>query len=160
MKLRASLLLTFCLFTTAASTFAADAPKEKPKPKPELPTYLNAETAGPDYADQGEYSNDWGAAQVIALGDGNFRLVIYQGGFPGAGADLATKTSTEGKREGSKINFAAGANGFKHSLANGVLTTTTTGGDEYTMKKIQRTSPTLGAKAPAGALVLYDGSNV
>ena len=160
MKLRPSLLLTFCLFiTTAAFVFAADAPKEKPKPKPELPTFLDAAKAGPDYADQGEYSNDWGAAQVIALGDDKFRLVIYQGGFPGAGGDLSTKTTVEGKREGDKINFATAPNGFKHRLAKGVLTTVSTGGDEYTMEKIERTSPTLGAKPPAGAIVLYDGSN-
>ena len=66
----------------------------------------------------------------------------------------------EGKRESDKINFAASANGFKHSLANGVLTTTTTGGDEYTMKKVQRASPTLAAKPPSDAVVLFDGSNV
>ena len=34
MKLHASLLLTFCLITTAASIFAADVEKPKPKPKP------------------------------------------------------------------------------------------------------------------------------
>src|SRR5207249_2595037 len=151
-----SLLLTVCL---ATSVSAADPPKEKPKPKPEAETFLDADKAGPDYAEQGEYSNDWGGAQVIALGNGNFRLVIYPGGLPGAGWDQSTKTTAEGKREGEKINFAPSANGFKHSLANGVLTTLNTNGDEYTMKKIQRTSPTLGARPPAGSVVLYDGSN-
>src|SRR4029077_14864318 len=133
---------------------AAD-PKPKEK-KPELPTFLTIETAGPDYTDQGEYSNDWGGAQVIALGDSRFRLVIYQGGLPGAGWDqtAATKTTVEGKREGDKIVLAVAPNGFTHSLANGVLTTVNTTGDEYTMKKTQRTSPTLGAKPPAGALAL------
>ena len=89
----------FALCLVAGSLSAADKPKEK---KPELPTYLTIETAGPDYADQGEYSNDWGGAQVIALGEGRFRLVIYQGGLPGAGWDLSasTKTAVEGKREG------------------------------------------------------------
>jgi len=109
---------------------------------------------------QGEYSNDWGGAQVIALGDSRFRLVIYQGGFPGAGWDQGDKTTVEGKREDDKINFAAAPNGFKHSLADGTLTTATPNGDEYKMKKIQRTSPALGAKPPTGAIVLYDGSNV
>ncbi len=146
----------------AVSAFAADPPKDKPKPqpKPEAETFLTVEKAGPDYADQGEYSNDWGAAQVIALGSNNFRLVIYQGGFPGAGWDQNNKTVVEGKREADRINFAVAPNGFKHNLANGVLTTISTGGDEYTMKKVQRASPTLGAKPPSGAIVLYDGSNV
>jgi len=158
MKPYKSLLLLFGL-TTAAVLNAAEPPNEKPK-KPEAPTFLDAEKAGPDYADQGEYSNDWGGAQVIALGDSRFRLVIYQGGFPGAGWDQANKTTVEGKREGDKINFAAAPNGFKHSLADGTVTTVTPNGDEYKMKKTQRTSPTLGAKPPAGAIVLYDGSNV
>ena len=75
MKTHKSLLLLFGL-TAAASLIAADPPKEKPK-KPEAETFLDAEKAGRDYADQGEYSNDWGGAQVIALGDSRFRLVIY-----------------------------------------------------------------------------------
>src|SRR6266404_5578668 len=117
MKIYKSLLLLFGLTTAASLLAAADPPKEKPK-KPEAPTFLDAEKAGPDYADQGEYSNDWGGAQVIALGDSRFRLVIYQGGLPGAGWDqtAATKTTVEGKREGDKIVFAAAPNGFKHSL--------------------------------------------
>src|SRR5438132_11066549 len=92
MKMVLLVLFTLCL--AAASLSAADKPKEK---KPEAPTFLTVETAGPDYADQGEYSNDWGGAQVIALGDSRFRLVIYQGGLPGAGWDqtVATKTVLE-----------------------------------------------------------------
>src|SRR6266478_3913614 len=156
MKIYESLLLSVCL---AGAVSAAEPATEKAKPKPPAETFLDQEKAGADYADQGEYSNDWGGAQVIALGNGNFRLVIYPGGLPGAGWDQNTKTMTEGKREGGKINFAPSANGFKHSLANAVLTTLNTNGDEYTMKKIQRTSPTLGAKPPPGAVVLYHGSD-
>lgn len=157
MKIHQSLLLALCLAVPAVVS-AADKPKER---KPELETFIDAEKAGPDYADQGEYSNDWGGAQVIALGNARFRLVIYRGGLPGAGWDQSaeSKTSVEGKRVGDKIVFAAAPNGFKHQLANGVLTTINTNGDEYMMKKLQRTSPTLGAKAPEGAVVLYDGSN-
>src|SRR5205809_496457 len=126
MNIQRSFLLTL-LFAAALAVSAADKPK-----KPELPTYLTVETAGPDYSDQGEYSNDWGGAQAIALGDSQFRLVIYQGGLPGAGWDptAATKTTVEGKREGDKIIFAPAPNGFKHSLANCVLTTVNTDGAE------------------------------
>jgi hypothetical protein len=128
--------------------------------KPIAETYLDPEKAGPDYADQGEYANDWGGAQVIALGQDKFRLVIHKGGLPGAGWDKSPKTELEGKREGDKIVFAKAPNGFAHSLANGALTTVTENGDTYTMKKITRSSPTLGARPPANALVLFDGSNV
>ena len=66
------------------SSLAADPPAEKPKP----PTYLTVETAGRDYPPQGEYLNDWGGAQIIALGDDNFRMVTLKGGLtqPEAGA--------------------------------------------------------------------------
>lgn len=122
-------------------------------------TYLTPESAGPDYADQGEYANDWGGAQVIALGDSKFRLVIYKDGLPGAGWDGERRPEVEGKREGDRIVFAPTDSGMKHHIAKGVLTTVTPNGDEYTMAKTERRSPTLGAKPPKGALVLFDGSN-
>jgi 3-keto-disaccharide hydrolase len=121
-------------------------------------TYLDAALAGPDYADQGEYLNDWGGAQVIALGDSKFRLVIYKGGLPGAGWDGERNPGLEGKREGEQIVFAPSDNGFKHFLAKGVLKTVTTDGNEYHMNKTERTSPSMGAK-PARGIILFDGSN-
>ena len=67
--------------------------------------FLTVESAGQDYADQGEYANDWGGAQVIALGDDRFRLVIHKGGLPGAGWDKSPKTEVEGRRNGAAILF-------------------------------------------------------
>src|ERR1051326_111356 len=130
-----SLLLTLNL-AAAMAAGAADKPKAE--------TFLDPEKAGPDYADQGEYSNDWGGAQVIALGEDRFRLVIHKGGLPGAGWDKSPETELEGKREGDKSVFAKAPNGFTHSLAHGVLSVVTENGDTYTMKKTTRTSPTLG----------------
>lgn len=121
-------------------------------------TYLDPATAGPDYADQGEYQNDWGGAQVIALGQDKFRLVIYQGGLPGAGWNGQRRPEMEGKRDGNQIVFAPGESGFKHSLASGVLKTVTPDGNEYTMNKTERKSPSLGAK-PVKGTILFDGSN-
>src|SRR5690349_11465341 len=103
------LLSTVC----AATLFAADqkpkAPDAKPAApaKPPAPTYTTAEQGGQDYADQGEYKNDWGGAQIIALGDDNFRMVTYKGGLPGDGWDKETKTEIKGKRDGSKIVFTS-----------------------------------------------------
>ncbi len=126
---------------------------------PKNPIYLDAASAGADYAAQGEYKNDWGGAQVIALGGGEFRMVTYRGGLPGAGWDKELRTEIKGKRDGDKIAFA-GENSFAAVLAGGKITITTADGGPYEMEKTERTSPTLGAKAPAGAVVLFDGSNV
>jgi len=148
--------LTFLLsLPFLASTLSLTA-AEGDKPKPQ--TYLTIETAGPDYAPQGEYLNDWGGAQVIALGDDKFRLVTYKGGLPGAGWDKETRSEAEGKRDGEKIVFA-GKDEFKAELAGGKISITVASGGPYTMEKTSRTSPTLGAKPPPGALVLFDGKN-
>ena len=150
------ILLTTLL--TAVHLSAADAEKPRAaadaKPaKPKAETYLTVETAGRDYADQGEYLNDWGGAQVIALGDDKFRLVSYKGGLPGAGWDKETRSQAEGRRDGDQIVFT-GANDYKAELAGGTITIHTADGGPWTMKKTTRTSPAMGAKPPSGAVVL------
>jgi len=150
-------LLYLLAFATVLPLTAADPPKPEP-PKPEPPTYLTAAEGGRDYADQGEFLNDWGGAQVIALGADAFRLVSYKGGLPGAGWDKETRREIDGKRDGDAVRFA-GSDGYTAVLAEGALTIRTATGGPYTMKKTVRTSPTIGAKPPAGAIVLFDGSN-
>jgi hypothetical protein len=148
-----SILIALLSFAVASQAAAPSTAASKPQ------AFLTVESAGQDYADQGEYLNDWGGAQVIALGNDKFRVVIHKGGLPGAGWDLSPKTEVEGKREGSAILFTNTSNGWTYSLAEGVLKTTSSNGDVYEMKKTSRTSPTLGAKPPSGAEVLFDGSN-
>lgn len=151
-------LLVTILLAIALPLAAADPPKPAP-PKPEPPTYLTPAEGGKDYADQGEFLNDWGGAQVIALGADAFRLVTFKGGLPGAGWDKQTRSEMEGKREGESIRFA-GNDGVTAVLADGILSIKTATGGPYAMKKTVRTSPTIGAKPPAGAVVLFDGSSV
>ncbi len=156
--MKSILLLTTLLTAVHLTAAEADKPKAdpaKPAPKPKAETYLTVETAGRDYADQGEFLNDWGGAQVIALGEDKFRLVTYKGGLPGSGWDKETRSQAEGKRDGDKIAFA-GPNDFKAELAAGALSISTADGGPWTMKKTSRTSPTMGAKPPAGATLLFD----
>lgn len=121
-------------------------------------TYLDPMDAGRDYVDQGEYKNSWGGAQVIALGDDNFRMVTYKGGLPGAGWDKKSREEISGKRQGDKIIFT-GANEYRAELENGKITIRSSAGGPWTMEKVERKSPTLGAKPPRGAVVLFDGTS-
>ncbi|MBI1842503.1 MAG: DUF1080 domain-containing protein [Verrucomicrobia bacterium] len=159
-----AILCALALAAVSVSVFAAE----------EKPTYLTPAAGGADYASQGEYKNDWGGAQVIALGNDEFRMVTYPGGLPGAGWNQETRTQIPGKRVEKKValtgdnGFKAelvddkivftGENGYKAELAGGKITIHTATGGPYTMEKIERKSPTLGEKPPAGAVVLFDGS--
>lgn len=123
-----------------------------------IPTYTDAASGGQDFADQGEYKNDWGGAQVIALGDGQFRMVTYPGGLPGSGWNATSKTEIPGKRVQDQIVFT-GENQYHAELKAGRITIHTSSGGPYVMEKTERKSPTLGATPPAGAVVLFDGSS-
>ena len=143
-------LFTFVLLTLATALYAAD--------KPEGPIFIEPAAAGQDYADQGEYKNDWGGAQVIALGDSTFQMVTYPGGLPGDGWQHENKRENSGKRQGDKVVFT-GNDGYRADLASGKITINTSSGGPYTMDKVERKSVTLDAKPPAGARVLFDGTS-
>lgn len=159
MKATLALLI---LLSVAASTAvrAADPAPKAAKPKPIA--YLTAEEAGkagPDFALQGEYANATLGAQVIAMGEGKFRAMFHQGGLPGAGWDQSPKVELNGVLNGETIVFTANTGGWNATAGNGRLTGNNAGGGMFVLKKTVRTSPTLGARPPAGATVLFNGSN-
>jgi hypothetical protein len=126
------------------------------------PAFTNVAEAGPDYAVQGEYVGEagdhkWGA-QVIALGDGKFELVGYEGGLPGDGWQRGDETKEAlGERAGDEVKFQG--DDFTLTIQDGVISVKNADGEVLgTLKKTERKSPTLGAKAPAEAKVLFDGT--
>ncbi len=131
--------------TLATSAFAADDASIEP------------ENAGPDFAVQGEYVGDNAAAQVIALGDGKFHIVGWAHGLPGTTDEAEKVAELDAQREGDRIVFAT--NGWKGSIENGVLSGVSPDGDKASVKHTLRESPAAGAKPPAGATVLFDGTN-
>lgn len=146
-------LLFASSLTLASSALAQQAAKPKP------PTYLTEEQArelGPDFDLQGEYAAPQLGAQVIALGEETFRVVLLPGGLPGAGWTLAPKTEIEAKRTGDSVEFSK--EGWKAILKKGALSVQSPSG-HFELKKTIRQSPTLGAKPPKEAVVLFDGSN-
>jgi len=121
--------------------------------------------ADPDFSIQGEYvgegalpdgKKDKVGAQVIAQGNGAFKVVVYKGGLPGDGW----------KRENERFfmeGTAAELKGRKlvGRIVDGMLTIADADGNEKIgMKRTERKSPTLEAKPPTGAVVIFDGSNL
>ena len=136
-----------------------------------------------DFQVQGEYSGADVGAQVIALGGGQFQAVVYPGGLPGAGWDGKSKILLAGKLDGAKAAFTPaegarkylaqkpeefsatrkfppeGQKAWSGSLEGASFVLKTDDGKELKLAKAARTSPTMGAAPPAGAIVLFDGKN-
>ena len=117
--------------------------------------------AGPDFAVQGEYVGEIGdkkvGLQVIALGDGKFDVVAYRGGLPGAGWNKLSPTKLKGETV-DHVTTITGSN-WQVKIKDGVVSWTLEEA-RVEAKKVTRKSPTLGAKPPKGATVLFDGSNI
>ena len=130
--------------------------------KSNQPTWINFEEAlkeDPDFSTQGEYFKEGSAygIQVVALGDGKFDAYILEGGLPGLGwAKAKSRVKLVGQREGELVTFAR--NGDFNLIITG-QTAKLSGKDVAELPRIQRKSPTLGAKAPEGASVLFDGTS-
>lgn len=93
------------------------------------------EVSDPDWQLQGEYAGPRSGLQVVALGEGEFELVLFAGGLPGAGWDGQPPRRLEG--EGQTVQMLVAA---------------------QQLERVYRESPTLGAPAPAGAVLLFDGT--
>ena len=130
-------------------------------------TFTTVEEAGPDYAVQGEYVGEIKhgdqsfrlGLQVIALGDHKFDGMTYHGGLPGDGWDCKEKFKATGETKDGETKIVDEIHGHA-ILKNGSAMLFAKDGTELgTLKKVERKSPTLDAKAPAGAIVLFDGTS-
>lgn len=129
--------------------------------------FLKPEDAGPEFAVQGEYSGSLEidgqkvpvGLQVIALGDGKFDAVAYPGGLPGAGWLGTEKHRASGMLQDGVAKFTSGE-GMTAEIRSGEVSVKSGSGSSLgSLKKTERVSPTLGAKPPAGAVVLFDGKS-
>jgi hypothetical protein len=124
-------------------------------------TFIDPAKAGPDFALQGEYEAapaDKLGLQVIALGEGAFRVCVETGGLPGAGWDGVTKIEIEGKSEAGQLMVTD--KGWRVTIRDGTASAVELATNRsVALQHVMRQSPTMGAKPPAGAIILFDGSN-
>lgn len=148
----------------AAKTDAKKTDAKKKKPRK---VFISPDDAGDDYPLQGEYSGTIKAGsgtlklgvQIIALGDATFRAVAFPGGLPGDGwKKEMLKYQAEAKREGDAIRFSLLGQGSGELTSSGISIRNKDDVVIGEIPKVIRKSPTLGKKAPEGAVVLFDGS--
>jgi hypothetical protein len=179
----------FALAVALPESRGVQAAKPRPNPRPkEVWTDPTDPTLPADFKVQGEYAGAIKGGgklgcQVIALGNGAFQAVVYPGGLPGAGWDGKDKILMDGRLEKDRAVFTpakgkkrylaqnpgefsatskfppAGQKDYTATVSGGTLAGKTDEGKAFELRKAVRKSPTLGAKPPEGALVLFDGTN-
>ncbi len=130
-------------------------------------TAANPADIDTDFAFQGEYlgaSTPEACAcryglQVAALGEGKFEALLHEGGLPGNGGSGHSAFRLKGERSTSNFLRMEGG-GWAAEITEGktVQLSPLAGGLLVALfAKTERVSPTLGAKPPANAVVLFDG---
>ncbi len=116
----------------------------------------------PDFSYQGEYHKEGApyGVQVVALGGGKFEAYILEGGLPGLGWEKGKeRIKLSGETSKNGVQFDSGKK-WGIAIAGDTLALNVYKNAAHVLKRIERKSPTLGADAPKGATILFDGKNV
>lgn len=154
-----STVLLFSLAMAPALGQAADDKKAKNRANLTWTDPEKAKAEDPDFSIQGEYGSaekgaEWGL-QVVALGDGQFDAYLLGKGLPGLGWD---REKSRLRLSGSAESLSSEDGNVKASIADGKAVIEIEG-KKSELPRIERTSPTLGAEPPEGAIVLFDGTS-
>lgn len=156
-----SLSLTACGVCLVAAVWGADS-------KPGSPAAVTrASEADADFAIQGEYSGIivWNGCcqnvglQVVAFGGGEFQALLYPGGLPGNGYCGATKATLKGTRTADGVVLIGEALQVRLQPGFAGAVTSPQGGHLGYLQPMHRYSLTTGARPPANARVLFNGSD-
>jgi hypothetical protein len=139
--------------------------QEKKPPQKKITVATDPKDAGVDFAIQGEYVpklKSEMAAQVVALGGGKFDVYFLEGGLPGAGWNGKTRIKASATLDSDEKNATIKGNGCSGTIRLGEQATLQGESEsvgKFILSRVVRKSPTLGAKPPEGARVLFDGSS-
>lgn len=161
-----TVVLTFVSWPALSS--CAQQAEAKPNTSAELVDPFMGDWQGTWRLDDGTDSGPL-AAQVIALGKGQYRAKFLEG-FAMAVRPYAV---LDGRVRAGQVHFSGPAeyDGIELQVHAGIGQSKLTGGFEgrdaqgqriagtFVLEKVVRLSPTLGAKPPAGAIVLFDGTD-
>ncbi len=98
--------------------------------------------------------------QVVALGHGVFDAYLLEGGLPGSGWTRGrSRTLMHGERAGEQILFISEDHSKIGTIEKGQILVAEGKSAHPLVPRLERQSPTLEAKPPEGAVVLFDGSS-
>lgn len=153
----AIVLLSAVFFGLAVPVWAADP----------APAATDLSQVDGDFAFQGEYAGairfqnasvEEVGLQVVALGKGQFSAILYQGGLPGAGWNREVTVKFQGSSSGGRVTFAKFPTRITVDGSSAVVSDDSFSLVQGHLGKTVRQSPTMGAAAPYGATVLFNGT--
>ncbi len=138
---------------------------EEPELPPE-PAATKVPDGDPDYALLGEFigeidvegSKSTLGLQIRPLSGGMFEAIQFAGGLPGKGAEGEGAIELIGKRFNNSLVLSGGP--WVVYASPDSCTVLNESGPVGKLTRVIRTSPTMGAKPPEGATVLFDGTNI
>lgn len=119
---------------------------------------LQGEYAGPLFTGQGLTGWEEMGVQVVALGGGQFSGVLYRGGLPGRGWDQVEKYQVAGQRYGEILEMVGQHVRVVVEAGYAIVWVKRRQLGSF-LPRVLRVSRTMHAEPPAGARVLFNGSD-
>lgn len=160
-RLRCYIAMSIALVLTIVfpvATATADVPMQSMEVAKKNPDFaIMGEFVGPVEKGDTEYQRI--AVQVRTVGDGRFEALQYLGGLPGEKSCQKQLASLIGRRSGDFLVLSGGPWALMVHPDHCIVVNDQ--GDRIgRLKRVERKSPTMGAKPPKDAVVLFDGTDL
>ena len=159
-------LASLCFFASFVASLPVTGQEETPPlervaftepPENDGSFALMGEFVGPIKKGEGEYAPL--GLQIRSIGNDNFEAIQYIGGLPGQDTFANDSVKLIGRRSGDLLVLSGGPWAF--FVDKDRCTVIDREGNRLgQLERIARSSPTMGARAPEGATILFDGSNI